>query len=62
MKHPKYEKMSVPRIHRDVKEMNGQSTKRLAECIDKLSDLLDKNDEVQNEEVTDESDPLCDTE
>ncbi len=53
MKHPKDKKMSVPRIHRDVKEMNGQSTKRLTECLDQLSDLLDKNDEVQNEETTD---------
>ena len=62
MKHPEYKKMSVPRIHDDIKEMNGKSTHRLQKCIEELDDLLDANDEAQNEEVTDESGPLRDTE
>ena len=60
MKHPKYEKMSVPRIHGDIKEMNGKSTHRLQKCIEELDNLLDAN-EVQNEETIDESDTLRDT-
>lgn len=45
MKHPEREQIDVPRIHEDIKEMNGKSTERLTQCIDKLSDLLDDNDE-----------------
>lgn len=48
---PKYEQMEVPRLHPEIKEMNGQSTKRLAECIDRLSGLLDENNKIQNEEA-----------
>lgn len=54
---PKYEKISVPRIHSDIKEMNGKSTHRLQKCIEELDNLLDENNKVQHEE----SDSLRDT-
>lgn len=60
MKQPKREKIPVPRIHQDVKAMNGKSTKRLSDCIEALSDLLDANDEAQHE-VAKEPDTLRDT-
>lgn len=45
MKKPeqKYEKMPAPRLHEDVKKMNGRSTRRLSECIDILCDVLDED-------------------
>lgn len=49
----------VPRLHEDVKVMNGKSTKRLAQSIEALSELLDGNDEVQHE-VVDKPDTLRD--
>lgn len=55
MKHPKREQIKVPRLCKEIKEMNGKSTKRLTECIDRLSDLLD-------EKTTDKPDTLRDTE
>jgi len=62
MKQPKREQMPVPRLSQDVKAMNGKSTKRLTQCIDALSELLDDNDEVQHEAVVDQPTPLRDTE
>jgi len=62
MKQPEREQMPVPRLSRDVKAMNGKSTKRLTQCIDALSELLDDNDEVQHEAVVDQPTPLRDTE
>ncbi len=41
---PRYEQMDVPRLEPDIKDMNGQSTRRLAQCIDELSDLLDDDE------------------
>ena len=60
MKQPEREQIKVPRLHRDVKAMNGKSTKRLTQCIDALSELLDENDEVQHE-VAEEPNTLRDT-
>lgn len=60
MKQPKREQIPVPRLHEDVKAMNGKSTKRLSQCIDALSELLD-SDEVQNEEVAENPNTLRDT-
>lgn len=60
MKQPKREQIKVPRLHEDVKAMNGKSTKRLAQSIETLSELLDENDEVQHE-VAEEPDALRDT-
>lgn len=60
MKQPKREQIPVPRLHQDVKAMNGKSTKRLSDCIEALSDLLDRNDEVQHE-VVEEPDTLRNT-
>lgn len=51
MKQPKHEYIEVPRLCKDVKAMNGKSTKRLTQCINALSDLLDANNEVQHEVV-----------
>lgn len=50
MEHPKYEKMDVPRLHPEVKEMNGRSTRRLKQCIDTLTDLLDREDRREDGE------------
>lgn len=61
MKQPKREQIEVPRLHKDVKAMNGQSTGKLSQCIKALTDLLDGNDEVQNEKVADQPDTLRDT-
>jgi hypothetical protein len=60
MKQPKREQIPVPRLHQDVKAMNGKSTKRLSKCIEALSALLDANDEVQHE-VDEKPDALRDT-
>jgi hypothetical protein len=60
MKQPKREQMSVPRIHKDVKAMNGKSTEKLRQCIEDLSELLDENDEAQNEKMVDGPDTLHD--
>jgi hypothetical protein len=63
MKRPKkYEQMPVPRLDRQVKAMNGKSTKRLEDSIELLSDLLDETEEVQSEEATDEPSDLRDAE
>ena len=61
MKEPKREHIPIPRIHQDIKAMNGKSSKRLSECIDVLTDLLDDN-EAQNEEVVEQPDTMPDTE
>lgn len=58
MKHPEYEKIDVPRLSPYVKEMNGQSTRRLKQCLDNLTDLLDKDDDresPQDRSVSDSS-------
>ena len=60
MKQPKRKHVKVPRLHEDVKAMNGKSTERLAQCIDALSHLLDANNEVQHE-VAEEPNTLRDT-
>jgi len=57
---PKYEQMEVPRLADQVKKMNGSSGRKLSQCIDALSELLDENEE-RHEETTDESSPLHDT-
>ena len=60
MKQPKREQIEVPRLNESVKAMNGKSTKRLSQCIDALSELLD-SDEVQHEQVVEEPSALRDT-
>lgn len=59
MKQPKHERIEVPRLHKDIKVMNGKSTQRLSQSIEALSELLDANGEVQHE-VAEESDTLRD--
>jgi hypothetical protein len=59
MKQPKREQIPVPRLNEDVKAMNGRSTKRLSQCIDALSDLLD-DEEVRHEQVVKEPNTLRD--
>ncbi len=54
MKHPEHEDMNVPSLHKDIKAMNGKSSKRLAKSIDELSELLDENN--RDEEATDDND------
>lgn len=44
MKKPEYKDMNVPSLHEDIKTMNGKSSKRLAQCLDNLSELLDESD------------------
>ena len=60
MKQPKYVRIEVPRLHENIKTMNGKSSKKLTQCIDKLSELLDENKEVQHE-TTKEPDTLRNT-
>lgn len=48
MKEPK-SRMKVPRLDKDIKDMNGKSTHRLLEKIDALSKMLDENDKHTNE-------------
>ena len=61
MKQPKREQIPVPRLHEDVKAMNGKSTHRLSQSIKALSELLDSNDEIQDEEVAENPNTLRDT-
>ena len=58
---PQYEQIEVARLTDQVKNMNGQSSQRLSKCIDKLSELLDKSEEL-DEETAGESDSLHATE
>lgn len=44
MKDREHQEMDVPRLHKDIKAMNGKSSRRLAKCLDDLSNLLDEND------------------
>jgi hypothetical protein len=60
MEQHKHEPMRVPRLSKDVKELNGKSTERLHQCLDALEDLLDA-DEVKEETTQNESQPLRDT-
>ena len=55
---PKYEKMDVPRLDAEVKKMNGRSTRRLKQCIEALTDVLDED---QNAEHAEQPRPLRDT-
>jgi len=54
MKYPKpqYEQLEIPRLDDQVKKMNGKSSKRLQNCIDKLSELLEES-EGQDGDATD---------
>ncbi len=54
---PQYEQIEIPRLDDQVKKMNGKSSQQLQSCINKLSELLDKSEEL-DEETTGESDPL----
>lgn len=47
MKRPEYEKIEVPRIDSDIREMNGKSTRRLNKCIEALTDLLDRDEKCE---------------
>lgn len=57
MKQPKHEQIEVPRLDKDVKEMNGKSTEKLSQCIKALTELLDENDK----EVADQPNTMRDT-
>jgi hypothetical protein len=59
MKQPKREKM--PRLHPDVKAMNGRSTRRLSQSIDALTSLLDAHEE-KDVEVIEEPETSGDSE
>lgn len=54
MKRPEYKQMKVPSLDADIKEMNGKSSRKLSQCIDELSNLLDEHSETQHEEADDE--------
>lgn len=54
MKRPEYKQMKVPSLDADVKKMNGKSSRRLSQCIDELSNILDEHGEIQHEEADDE--------
>ena len=45
---PTYQKMDVPRLDAEVKNMNGKSTKRLHQCIDALDDVLEDAESVSH--------------
>jgi len=49
MKKPdhKYETMEIPRLDAEIKKMNGKSTRRLHQCIDKLDHLLEDDEAVR---------------
>lgn len=46
MKRPeqKWEEMEIPKLCPHVKKKNGESSHRLAECIDALEDRLEEDD------------------
>jgi len=55
---PKYEQLELPRLTDETKKMNGKSSQKLSQSIDKLSELLDEDD--KQDETLDEFDPLRD--
>jgi hypothetical protein len=57
MKHPEHEDMKIPGLNKDIKEMNGKSSRKLSKCIDDLSELLGKNNEY--EKPPKDADPEC---
>lgn len=46
----------VPRLHPNIKKLNGRSTKRLTESIETLSELLDDMDETHDEKRSERPD------
>lgn len=63
MKHPEYEKIDVPRLDPQVKEMNGKSTRRLKQCISDLECVLaDREPEERHEEGSDSPSARADAE
>jgi len=53
---PEYQPIPVPRLDPSIKEMNGRSTRRLKQCIDDLTELLDDNEARCCKPESDDSD------